>query len=346
MFKIEFLCIIVKLKSPCVHQHPMLTSELINIYNEFETFVNNRQETNLDIEQKKLRRIQLIYNSIMEQYGQSPEDDDIEDKENDYSSSFNYILYNSLVITSLFKHSLSSFLFGITLLELIPGLSHIQSTIISILYTLLDSIIFYAIEISYLKKALNIHDDTDAVCELLETYIVQLKLVRAINQELASGNAAMLEKDQYKAYLDCIALFNEDIKNKFSKIKDYQDSSLKCIIKNIIVFIGAISKIAGSYFIAKSLLMTLAASLVGTPLGFIFIATIIFGGVGFFYVLGEHSVSKLMNPEMDGFNKLKQNFIRFENELPKHQNACNLNQRFFRDSVDDTTESLLNYQFI
>jgi hypothetical protein len=159
-------------------------------------------------------------------------------------------------------------------------------------------------------------------------------LVKAINQELASGNATLFSEEEYNAYLECVKCLNDDISQKFSKINEYQDSTLKCIIKNTIIFIGAISKIAGSYFIAKSLLLTFAASFVGTPLGILFIATIIFGGVGFFYALGEHSVSKLINPEMESFNKLKRNYNGFEHDLPKHQNASRRIQNFFNRIAD------------
>ncbi len=303
------------------------------------SFQNLSAENTQEIEAQKLDIIQAIYDSIIDTFNLYPQPT-IDVNQHKCCSSFNYFFYNSLLITSLFKHSLSSFLFGITLLELIPGISHMQSMLISIIYTFLDSIIFYAIEISYLKKALNIQDDYDAICELMDTYILQLKLVKAINQELASGNSTLFSKEEYHAYLECVVLLNNDIIQKFSKINEHQDSTLKCIIKNLIILIGAISKIAGSYFIAKSLLLTFAASLVGTPFGILFIATIIFGGVGFFYALGEHSISKLINPEMESFNKLKRNYIGFENDRPKHENASRRIQNFFNRIADPNIQDV------
>lgn len=321
---------------------------LQNIRSSFEDLIENQaQNTRQIIEDKKLLLIQELYDKLLARI-EIAEHINTDPCQSECPESYLYWIYNSLMISSLFKHSLSSFLFGVTLLELIPGISHLASIVISIIYTCLDSVIFYAIEIAYLKRALHIEDNYDAVCELLDNYRKQLKLIQFMNQELSSFLSLQLTKEEYNAYYECLKCMNEDLEKKLSEIHEYPESTWKMVIKYFMISIGTLSKIAASYFIAKSLLTALAAFLIGTPWGCLFISVIVFGGTGFFYALGEHSVTRLMYPEMEFFKQLTQDYATFKKEKPKNQKANEVVINFFSKSSHNaetqTSELSLSYK--
>lgn len=323
----------------------MDTSQINQFKTDYLNLIQKSDSDQLTIENQKLQFIQNLYQDILSKISAfEPHKQQNDDYQN--ASSYIYWVYNSLLISSLFKHALSSFLFGITLIELIPGISHFCTIFLSILYTCLDSIIFYAIEISYLKRALHIPDDYDAVCELLENYNKQLEMVRCLYHELSTIRALQLKEIEYKSYLDYLNCIHQDLLTKLSNVSEYQEPIHKIIIKYIIISIGTFSKIAASYFIAKSLLGTLAPTLMGTPLGWSFIAIIIFSGTGIFYALGEHSVTKLIHPELEIFNRLIKNFSIFKSDIEKQKETSTLMQSKFDKStcnVETQTElSLFN----
>ena len=64
--------------------------------------------------------------------------------------------YQFCMVFGFLEKAAGSFLFGSTLFALIPGIGRITLYILTTIYTLLDALLFYAFEVSFLRKAMGI----------------------------------------------------------------------------------------------------------------------------------------------------------------------------------------------
>lgn len=226
------------------------------------------------------------------------------------------LFYYFLILFGLLQDIAGSYLFGNAVFSLIPGISTSALFIASITYTILDSILFYAFEVSFLKEALGLPYATDEASQLIETYSQQLKVVISMNQALSIFTALNIENKQYDRYIDMIKLLNQDLRNKDLKMGCYQESLLKKILKFGVITFGALSSIAASCFWAQSLIEVWMASLVGTTWALGFTALVITAGLGYYFSMSARGMGRLVNPDYDSFQSLKEELALFRKTYP------------------------------
>ena len=236
-----------------------------------------------------------------------------------------------LLIFGLFQDIAGSYIFSSTLFALIPGITLPGVIIASICYTFLDSILFYAFEVSLLKDALGIpHASTDTEA-LIHTYEEQISLTKSLHDELSSMHVLELETLTFERFQQLTQLSSEDLHAKHQSMGEYQESTLKKIFKYALLSFGALSSIAASYFWADSILGILGGGLIGTPVGWGLIALTIIAGLGYYYAMGGTSMIQLVNPDYEAFQTLKISLSDFQEHSEDHlERISQLRQAYFK----------------
>lgn len=295
---------------------PLSLEKLIQEFNALNSQV--KQQSVLEIEKEKLRLLQIVQKKLNQEFNQEIDvsEHEIKPSESLLGKFFSHSFYYFLLLFGLLQDTTSSFLFGYTLLALIPGITGPYLIAASILYTVLDAVLFYAFEVSLLKEALNIPEDKTELRQLLDIYRLQLKTAKNLNRQLTSFNALAMEDSHYQDYVQFLDLINHDLKQKEQQFNNYHESTLKKWLKIGVLAFGAFSTTAGSYFYAQTFVASLGIG-VGTTLGMGLILLTVVAALGYFYAMGGKSLAKLVNPDYDQYQTLKQKFTSFTNTSEK-----------------------------
>ena len=265
------------------------------------------------IEQQKLRIIQLIENHIKKEMllHYVP----IIPSNKVTSTTFNHVIkrlfYNFLLVFGLFQDASATYLFGNALLALIPGITNPVLIPLSILFMALECILFYAFEVSLLKTALGIPQDETDLSLTLDTYSSQLNTTTRI---MSITSILAIDTEMYECIMAFIELLHNDLLTKHHLMLEHKEPIWKKALNYTVTSFGALSSIAGSYFMANAFLTLWAASLVATPIGIVIILLTIISGLGFYYAMGASSMARLVNPNYDKFLDLQKEFTRFKEE--------------------------------
>lgn len=265
----------------------------------------------LSIEMKKLRIMQLIEQHIKKE--KSLQCATIIEPKEVNTTSFNLIckrlFYYFLLVFGLFQDASSTYLFGYALIALIPGISNLVLIPLSILFTALECVLFYAFEVSLLKSALGIpHEETD-ISLLIDTYSEQLKTTFKL---LSIIPIVTIDDDRYEDIMKFVDLLHADQLKKHFLINAHKEPMWKKVLNYSVTSFGALSSIAGSYFMANAFLTVWAASLMASPVGIVIILLTMVSGLGFYYAMGATSMQRLVNPNHDKFVALKTEFTVFQ----------------------------------
>lgn len=257
-------------------------------------------------EQLKLEQIKSLFNDLQVlDFTQS------EDKEhqNDY---FKMGLYYGLIGFGLLEQCAGSFVFGFSIVSLLPGLPKFSILLLSAIYTILDSILFYAFEITFLKEALGIKSVESELKQLVLLYKQQLCLAKQINIHVnALKNTDACSKD----HLYLLNIINQDLIDKYQQMQNKKISIYRQILKYGVLTFGVCANIAESYFFAHTFLLLLSSSLPFSGLGYLIIAITITANLGFFYAMGASSVIKIIHPELSAFEEIKKELQFFSEKI-------------------------------
>ena len=215
------------------------------------------------------------------------------------------MLYYFLIPFGVLQDAIGSFLFSSTLFALIPTISSPVVIALSVLYTVLDCILFFAFEVSFLKPALGLDIKTNELGSALDIYSQKLKATIEINALITNVKLINTAPEFYLKHKTHALKCNQEITELKNKMGDDKESIPKKILKWGVIGFGILSSIAGNYFMATSLLTALCAPLLGTPIGWGIIILSILGGLGFYYAMGATSMINLVNPDRMKFKELK-----------------------------------------
>lgn len=218
-------------------------------------------------------------------------------------------IYYLLTLLGIVKNVARNYIFITTLLALFPSLMLITTTVIPVLYILFDTVVFTGFEHALLKKVLGIpkvHTETEL---LFSVYAEQLFHMKKITRllliyENRTGSLAAAK------YRNIYSLFYQDFNQKFSQLSTEYTSFRKGLIILMVTF-GAISSIAGSYFMMSTILKTFSAALIGTPLGWSIIFLGILTDLGFYYVMGASGMMRLINSDIEQSRNIKEKWSSF-----------------------------------
>jgi hypothetical protein len=308
----------------------------------FQAQLNPTKTTRLSIERDKLAIIQAAEKKLkqsLRHHRQQPTaivNNAPEPTDSRFQSILRKGAFYFLLIFGLLQDIAGSYIFSSTLFALIPGITLPGIIAAAVCYTILDSILFYAFEVSFLKDALGIpYTSTDAEV-LLKTYDEQITLVSSLQYELSTLKTLTLETHAFEKYLQLTQLLSDDLHNKKKSIGEYRESNIKKVIKCGLLIFGALSSIAASYFWADSILVVFGGSLIGTPIGWAIIALTIIAGLGYFYAMGGTSMIQLVNPDYEAFQKIKTALSEFQEKYEDNlKNVCSLRQSHIKPPQKD-----------
>jgi hypothetical protein len=224
---------------------------------------------------------------------------------------FSLMLYYFLIPFGVLQDAIGSFLFSSTLFALIPSITSPVVIAVSVLYTVLDCILFFAFEVSFLKPALGLDIKTNELGSALDIYSQKLKATIEINALITNVRLIDTAPEFYHKHKNHALKCNQEITELKNKMGDDKESILKKILKWGVIGFGILSSIAGNYFMATSLLTAFCAPLLGTPIGWGIIVLSILGGLGFYYAMGATSMINLVNPDRMKFKELKTELEKF-----------------------------------
>ncbi len=221
--------------------------------------------------------------------------------------------YYFLIFFGLLEDLCGNYIFSSNLFSLIPNLANPYVFVFSIAYTLLNETLFYAFNAPYLQEGLGLFPSKQDKSYVQE-YGQQLKLIKSINGLLRDLNCRDMDRRHYEQYIELAKTLNQDLIEKKEGLlaQPEQESTLRKVLRGSLVTFGVISRGLGSYFMAKTLLMALAAPLVGTPLGWILIGFTVVSGLGFYCAMEAECTMSLVSPFRQQFKALKQAVLKFK----------------------------------
>ena len=286
-----------------------LKLEFVVLFKQTQT-LNIRSLQRQKLETSKLAVIQELTNRISLALNEQSQNNTVESKCN---SSVNYFAYYFCLFGGFIQTGSESYLFGSTLFALIPGLVNPWLLCVSLVYVVLDAVLFYAFDAAQLRDSLNIEYTSTGVSQLMQTYAEQLQKVTALNEKLSKlQRIESLSLEDYAAYIACLKSFNADICHKQNTIGAYPESSWRKFCKSAIWVFGAFASVAGDYFIASALLGLIRSSLVGTPVGWVITILLTLSGLGLYCAMEGRSVANLVNPDFQAFKDLKHDLTLFD----------------------------------
>ncbi len=214
------------------------------------------------------------------------------------------MLYYFVLVFGMFESIAESYLFGSELFTLIPGISNLTLFTASFVFTVLSSILFYAFEVSFIKEALGFPDGITVFAGLIDTCSRQVKSAKNINDLLRTAYIMSIDQTLFDDYRKLVKLINEDLRNKQANPVPYPESVLNDIMNFGVIAFGALSSVAGSYFFAHYMMALMAASLIGTPLGWAIIALTALSGLGFYYAMDATSMVRMVYPAYEEYDAL------------------------------------------
>ena len=221
-------------------------------------------------------------------------------------------IYYFLVTFGLIEQCAGSFVFGASLFGLIPGISKFSLIAISLVYTLLDSLLFYAFEVTFLKEALGIESLNSELKGMLEIFKEQLYYVELLNIHI---EALKKSPDFNHELLNILEKINKDMIEKCHIMQDQPISASRQFVQYGVLSFGVLANVAESYFLAHSFLILLTPTLAFTGMGYLLIAITIIANLGFFYAMGASSVVKIMHPDLDDLKALKRDINNFNSVI-------------------------------
>lgn len=231
-------------------------------------------------------------------------------------SKWRLALFAGILLLDLIPMAVGGFVGMTTLLDTIPEISTAATYIISLLVTAIETLLVYSVTAPLLKKALGIfqRDSADSLVELYNEKIQKTKSINSIlTNELESADKISLSR--YRAYAGISKKINNDISN--TKIEPFKEPLIKKIARLGLSGLNLVLNIAGGYFMATALLTTVAAALVGTPIGWFIVGLVVLGGLAGRFVVRSDSMHDLLNPKAKKHHNIEKKLKYFENQNEK-----------------------------
>lgn len=222
--------------------------------------------------------------------------------------------YALLTACGMVMDGIGSFIGGQELLAL-TGLANPVVLGLGILFTVINCALFYSFEAGMLKNALGINNMDKTSEALLKAHADQINSVKAINQIFFDINSASLmakrmDATSFQSVKGIIKKYNEEIVAKKTKLKYKENPALK-FISGCVTFLGGLMVTGGGYFMATSLLSIVAASLLGTPVGWTIIGIAIVSSLAFYASMRAMGMFGMMNPILIKFKQIEATLKRF-----------------------------------
>jgi hypothetical protein len=276
---------------------------------------NDLTEINrIEIEKKKLNILQDVYKSIEEQYGPSNRKLSSLNAEKK-NSVWRRVLFGVLTVADIVISSIGGFLGAISLLKLIPGVSHAAGIVVSSIAVTIEGTARYSVFKPWLQKGLGMTPD-EPKDTLVKHYEDRLMLTKKINSLMLNNLVYTAEKDPtvYQSYTGILKAANQDVRQ--IKLPPYKERTAVKVGRYCLSTLDVGLSAAGTYFSAVMLLTVVSAALLSTPPGWAIIAAAIVLQLVMRYVIRQSSIFTLLNPSAAQHEAVKDKLEKF---TPKEQ---------------------------
>lgn len=286
--------------------------ELGNLFDELcELEKNNKLTGNQSVlvEKYKLIILQNFLNYLNDKCHIKKKEEEIKE-ESKILYGLKVAFFALVALFGMGSSGIGDFMYGETLLALIPGISHPAVLICASIFTVLNVILFISFEASLMKNMLGLKSLN--ATSSFKTHYEQIIETNKINTILFdAGDNAKLKKD-YTEYSQLAVKFNDNIKNLIPKYeKEYQEKWYQKIPRFCLTIFGGFMSIGGGYFMATSLLTMIAPLLIGTPIGWGIIAISCICMLTMFASMRGNGVAGMMNPLVNEYNITKDEIKNF-----------------------------------
>lgn len=301
------------------HENGLIDSSetISNLIELYQNLQNQNVVNKLNNEKSKLEIIKLIkdrLNRDIQFSTLSQQSSNLREENNLFFKRLKTIIFYILTILGISFNSVRNYLSASLLISIIPKLTQPVQVFLSIVFVFFQEVLFYGFEISLLRKAFDPSSSKTDLFLLIDIYIEQIQLVKELNKQLSSMLALSIDDNSYYQYVELVKLLNLDIQRKCDLTNNYENSALRKALTAATLIIGTISSIASTYFMITTILKTLAASIVATPLGGFIIVLAILVDLGFYYAMGATSILKSMNAKNEHCDLLKKEVDSFQQE--------------------------------
>lgn len=315
---------------------------------EFEALPSSESES-FAMAQTKYIIIECVHKKILQALGERieiPVQSPLQPIPIHYTDVLSPSFYNFVAMFGITQHGIGSYLFAMTLFKLIPYMNVTSLTTTSVIYAVLDCLVFYAFEITFLRKAFLPKEANDAGL-MNDCYSAQIDLITQINLNLCNFKMQTVKPGDAKLFIKCKNIFNEHLIKK-SKTK-YQYVWWKDYLKYMMISCGILSSIVDSYFLANGALLLLGVSLTH-PVGLLIVACFMISAVGIHLSMVLKSIDKFLNPDLKGFNALQSRLKTFVSNYPnkKSYGEDNSSDGVTREAIQNNPEtaSLTPHSFL
>ncbi len=233
-------------------------------------------------------------------------------KERETGKNPHQYAYCLLLCFGVLEDVANSYFMGSALfLLLLPNLSAGALFIASLIYASIEGFLFYAFDSYELRKAMGINETTTSLGELLHLCEEELRLTRELNLHLSMISTLNISDERYRSYLVFLSLVHRDLKSKENLMNAQSETFFHRLLRGVVMMFGAISSLAGSYFMVTTL-MALCAVSMSTPISLALIISTMILGLVFHYWMGSTSLTRMVNPHYEKFHQLKEELELFE----------------------------------
>jgi hypothetical protein len=244
-----------------------------------------------------------------------------------YTQKTRMYAYYILLSFGVLEDVANSYFMGSALfLLLMPTLSSSMLFMASLVYALIEGALFYLFDSYELRTALDVQDPHFSLPILLNQFETQVKLATQLNQHLSMMCTLSMSDESYRTYLYFLNLLSDDLEKKMIQMQRKNDRVSHQIFRCAVMLFGAISSLAGSYFMVTTLMSLVCLPMLTTPLGLAVIVLTMGLGLAFHYFMDTTSLTRVINPEYEKFESVKEALASYHSTYPKQPEAL-LNYR-------------------
>ncbi len=203
------------------------------------------------------------------------------------------------------------------LLDAIPTISPWVMNLISGCLAACECAMSYSISSPYVKKGLGLPED-----EIARTITMiqaeQCQVTEAINAKLLSPQYyQVMTQSDYSKQAELASRFNDHVSN--IKPIEFQEPVFKKRVRLFFTAVNMILTITNSFYMTTAFLKAVAATLVGTPVGWAVIAGVILIQLGVTSIMRSESMFEMLNPEVVKIKEAKKKINSFKNKIKDFQ---------------------------
>ena len=242
------------------------------------------------------------------------------------------IVYYSLLTVGFLMDMGNAYCFGISLLSaLMPVLPEATLILFSVIYASLDALLFLFFDSCQLRENLGLNASYLHMRQLVSVYKQQIILMNHINSDITSLFSLHIPNENYEEFIKFAQIATRDLRMKHRQLPLQDSAWWMRLMQPVLFAFGAISSVAGTYFMVTSIMAVFLPTWVGTLAGALLTGFMATAGVFLHYVTGESGMDRVINRQEDSFNQLREHWDDFVLTYADNLQALRLMRQHYQD---------------